>query len=82
MTFSKVDLNALTPEERAHYEKFGMLPKKSLASAMLEKRKEVGCPTLLNPLSFLFFASPSRTRLKIFNNREGSSSIQLIGPRI
>ncbi len=38
---SQVDLNALTPEERAHYEKFGMLPKKSLASAMLEKRKEV-----------------------------------------
>jgi hypothetical protein len=31
----------MTPEEKAHFEKFGMLPKKSLATHMLGKRDEV-----------------------------------------
>ena len=34
-----VDVSKLSEEEKAYYEKFGMLPKKSLASAMLDKRR-------------------------------------------
>jgi len=34
-----VDVSKLTPEEKAYFDKFGMLPKKSLASAMLDKRR-------------------------------------------
>ncbi|ELR16906.1 uncharacterized protein ACA1_043170 [Acanthamoeba castellanii str. Neff] len=30
----------MTPEEKAHFDKFGMLPKKSLATHMLGKRDE------------------------------------------
>jgi hypothetical protein len=34
-----VDVSKLSEEEKAYYDKFGMLPKKSLASAMLDKRR-------------------------------------------
>lgn len=36
----QVDLSKLTPEERLQYERYG-IPKKSLATHMLDKRKEV-----------------------------------------
>lgn len=35
------DTSKMTPEEKAHFDKFGMLPKKSLATHMLGKRDEV-----------------------------------------
>merc|ERR1711974_170488 len=34
------DTSKMTPEEKAHFDKFGMLPKKSLATHMLGKRDE------------------------------------------
>jgi hypothetical protein len=51
-----VDVSKLSEEEKAYYEKFGMLPKKSLASAMLDKRR--GKTTL-----FLFNAFTSLVSL-------------------